>query len=173
MAVIGYIRVSTDKQDEEGQRYGIKTFVQAKGYSSVKLLAEHASGKTSWKERELSRIVDALEEGDTLIVTELSRLGRSLLDVMEIMAILTRKKIVVYSIKENFCLDEGIASKVIIFAFSLASEIERQLISARTKEALAAKKASGVILGRRGKDRKPRSRSCQKRGVAPDGTLIS
>ncbi len=109
---------------------------------------EKASGKKSWRERKLAEIIDELRENDRLIIPELSRLGRSMLEIMEILSIAKQKGISIYAVKGGWELNGTIQSKVMAIAFSIAAEIERDLISARTKEALKARKAPGVKLGR-------------------------
>jgi DNA invertase Pin-like site-specific DNA recombinase len=151
-----YIRVSTDKQDYNNQRYSVLEYANKHSLGEVNFAAESVSGKKTWKERAIADIVDKAVDGDVLIVSELSRLGRSMLEVFEIIAILLRKNVQIHVIKNNTILKDDIPSKVITFAFSLGSEIERDLISQRTKEALAAKKASGKKLGR-----KTGSQSCK------------
>ncbi len=141
----GYLRVSTDKQDADNQRYEI---IKARGDRLV-FVEEIVSGKIPWRVRQLGSLVDRMRSGDSLTVSELSRLGRSMLEVMELLSVLMQRKVKVYSIKEGFELGDNIQSKVLAFAFSLAAEIERQLISQRTTEALARKKSEGVVLGRR------------------------
>lgn len=106
------------------------------------------SGKKNWKERKLKEIIEGLREGDRLIVPELSRLGRSMLEIMEILAIAREKEINIYAVKGPWELNGTIQSKIMAMVFSMAAEIERDLISERTKEALKAIKASGVKLGR-------------------------
>jgi DNA invertase Pin-like site-specific DNA recombinase len=144
----GYIRCSGVTQDKDNQRHGILEYANTKNLGKVTFTVETVSGKKSWKERGIKKIIDHLQTGDVLIISELSRLGRSMMDIMEILAELLRKEVKVYAIKGNYELADNIQSKVIAFAFSIASEIERDLISQRTKEALARKKAEGVILGR-------------------------
>jgi len=150
---VGYLRVSTEGQDVENQRHAIGICDE--------WVSECVSGKASWRSRKLGTLITAyLKTGDTLVVSELSRLGRSFYEIIEILSILENRKVHVISIKENFNLSDDIQSKVIAFAFSLAAEIERQLISQRTKEALSYKRSQGVILGRPegSKDKKPRIR---------------
>lgn len=101
------------------------------------------------KDRKLGRYLKKMEKGDILIVSELSRLSRTLLEIMSIVKTILEKKVILYSVKENCCLGDNINSKVILFAFGLAAEIERDLISMRTKEALAVRKEQGVVLGRK------------------------
>ena len=143
-----YIRVSTDKQDLENQKYAILQYANNKKLGNVEFVEEAVSGRMSWKNRKLNNLINDLQPEDNLIVTELSRLGRSMLEIMELLSILLRKGVNVYVVKGNYELKDDIQSKVLTFAFSLASEIERELISQRTKEALAKRKAEGKKLGR-------------------------
>ena len=145
---VAYLRVSTTEQDLEKNKADILHLANEKQLGHVEWVEEKASGRVSWKKREIGRILNELTEGDTLIVSELSRLGRSMLQCMEILSIATEKGVHIYAIKGNWHLDNSIQSKIIAMAFSMASEIERDLISQRTKEALAAKKAQGIKLGR-------------------------
>ena len=104
--------------------------------------------RTPWRARRIVQILEELQGGDALVVAELSRLGWSMLECMEILALATRKGICVYSVKGNWQLDQSIQSKIIALAFSMAAEIERDLISQRTQEALRFKKEQGIVLGR-------------------------
>ncbi|MDA8085864.1 MAG: recombinase family protein [Nitrospiraceae bacterium] len=148
MAVYGYIRVSTSKQDAENQKHAILDFANARKLGNVELVSETMSGMISWKNRELAGLLEAMNKNDVLIVSELSRLGRSMLEIMELLSKLTRREVKVFAIKGNYELGNNIQSKVLAFAFAMAAEIERELISTRTKEALQVKKAAGVRLGR-------------------------
>ncbi len=145
---IGYLRVSTADQDVEKNKADILTLANHHNLGQVKFLEEKVSGKISWHKRKIAQIIDDLKKGDSLIVSEMSRLGRSMLECMEILSIAMERGIHVYSVKGNWRLDQSIQSKIIAMAFSMAAEIERDLISQRTKEALRAKKASGMSLGR-------------------------
>lgn len=147
-----YLRVSTDKQTLENQRNEITRFTKKNEITVDRWVEEVVSGKVKDLDRKLGYTLKRLKKGDTLIVSELSRLSRTLLDIMSIMHSLLERGVILYSVKENFCLSDNINSKVILFAFGLAAEIERDLISARTKEALATRKAQGVVLGRRAGD---------------------
>lgn len=149
MAIVtAYLRVSTDKQTLENQRSEIIRFASHQGISVDRWVEEVVSGKVKDSDRKLGFTLKRLKRGDTLIVCELSRLSRTLLDIMSIMRSMLEKGITLYSVKENFCLADNINSKVILFAFGLAAEIERDLISTRTKEALASRKEQGMALGR-------------------------
>ena len=145
---IAYIRVSTSGQDTEKNKADILMLANEKNLGLVGFVEEKASGKKSWKERKIAEIIDDLGENDRLVVPELFRLGRSRLEIMEILSIAKQKGIRIYAVKGAWELNGSIQSKVMAMAFSIAAEIERDLISARTKEALKARKAAGVKLGR-------------------------
>ena len=148
MNTVGYIRVSTEEQSTEKNKADILMFAHKNGLGIVNFVEEKVSGKKSWKDRKICSVISSMGEKDNLIVPELSRLGRSMLEIMEILSIAKQKNINIYSVKGNWRLDESIQSKIIAMAFSMAAEIERDLISSRTKEALRAVKAKGVKLGR-------------------------
>ena len=152
--VIAYIRVSTQEQSYQGQRYEIETWCRQNGISVDKCVEEKVSGMRNVQDRTLGKVIGKMKEGDLLVCTELSRLGRNMMMVMSILNRCSEKNIRIRSIKDNFELSDSLQSKIIAFAFSLAAEIERNLIAERTREALAAKKAEGIKLGRpRGKSR--------------------
>ncbi|MCH5304894.1 MAG: recombinase family protein [Rikenella sp.] len=146
--VIAYLRVSTEKQHLENQHLEISKFAEARNIKIDRWVTEIVSGKTKRSERRLGALIRRLKKGDTLIVTELSRLSRTLLDIMSILNICMEKQITVYSTKDGYAFDNNINSKVLAFAFGLVAEIEHNLISLRTKEALALKKAEGIRIGR-------------------------
>ncbi len=145
---IGYLRVSTAEQDIEKNKADILAFANRQNLGRVAFVEEKASGKIAWRKRKIANILESLSIGDNLIVSELSRLGRSMLECMEILSIATDRGIRIFAIKGDWKLDDTLQSKIIAMAFSIAAEIERDLISARTKEALRARKASGKPLGR-------------------------
>ena len=147
--IIAYLRVSTGKQNPENQREEIKRFAEATNMEIDQWVIETASGKLAPRKRKLGRVLGRMKKGDTLIVSEISRLSRSLTEIMTIMGQCLEKEISIYTTKERYTFDNSINSKVLCFAFGLVAEIERNLISMRTKEALAVKKAEGVRLGRR------------------------
>jgi DNA invertase Pin-like site-specific DNA recombinase len=146
--VIGYLRVSTINQDLEKNKADILSYANDHDLGKVHFVQEIVSGKVSWKRRRIKEVIDQLGKNDWLIVPELSRLGRSMLEIMEIIAEAKRKEINIYAIKNNWTLNGTTESKVLLMVFSMAAEIERDLISARTTEALRVKKESGVKLGR-------------------------
>jgi len=145
---VAYLRVSTLDQNIEKNKSDILHFANQQDLGKVSFVEEVASGRTSWRDRRIAGILEELQEGDTIIVAELSRLGRSMLECMEILSLASRKGIRIYAIKGNWHLDESIQSKIIAMAFSIAAEIERDLISQRTREALKFKKEQGLKLGR-------------------------
>lgn len=145
----GYVRVSTDKQTVENQKLSIEHYAKSKQLNqTINRVSETESWTKSYKERKLGELLEQLRKGDMLLISELSRLGRSLFEVMELLGKLMEKEIQVISIKEGFELGENISSKVLAFAFSLSAEIERQLISQRTKEWLVRARAEGKQIGR-------------------------
>lgn len=146
--VYGYIRVSSDKQTVENQRFEINNFCQRNNLIIDGWIEETISGTKSYNKRELGKLLKKVQKDDLIICAELSRLGRNLFMIMEILNICMTKECRVWTIKDNYRLGDDIQSKVLAFAFGLSAEIERNLISQRTKEALARKKSEGVALGR-------------------------
>jgi DNA invertase Pin-like site-specific DNA recombinase len=134
--------------DLEKNKADILFFANHHDLGQVNFVEEVASGRKPWRERHIANILEQLQAGDVMIVAELSRLGRSMLECMEILALATQKHIRVYSVKGDWQLDDSIQSKIIALVFSMAAEIERDLISKRTIEALRFKKAQGMTLGR-------------------------
>lgn len=146
--IYGYTRVSTELQNTENQKHEIQTFAEANKITINKWVDEVISSRKSLKERQLGKLLKHLKKGDILIASELSRLGRNLLEVMGILQSCLEKDCQIWTLKENYKLGADIQSKVLAFAFSLAAEIERQLISQRTKESLKRLKDEGKHLGR-------------------------
>ena len=144
----GYIRVSSDKQTTENQRFEIINFAKNNELAVDGWIEETVSGTKEYNKRELGKLLKKAKANDLIICAELSRLGRSLFMIMDILNVCMNKDCRVWTIKDNYRLGDDIQSKVLAFAFGLSAEIERNLISQRTKEALARKKAEGVILGR-------------------------
>ena len=146
--VYGYIRVSTDRQTVENQRFEVTKFCEQNGMKVNEWIEETISGTKNTDKRKLGELLGNLQKNDILICSELSRLGRNLLMIMSILHICMEKEVQVWTIKDSYRLGKDIHSKVLAFAFGLSAEIERSLISQRTKEALARKRAEGVVLGR-------------------------
>lgn len=148
MTVWAYLRVSSEVQDEQNQRLGVDLKAKELGINIDKYVVDKVSGAKDPRERSLGKLLRHIKKGDTLIVSEISRLGRRLFMIMQIISIILNKQCSLYSVKENFSVGDNIQSKVLIFAFGLAAEIERNLISQRTKEALQRRKQMGKHLGR-------------------------
>lgn len=146
--IYGYIRVSSDKQTIENQRFEISNFCVKNNLTIDVWVEETISGITIVDNRKLGKLLKKMKKGDILICSELSRLGRNLLMIMGVLNECMNRDIQVWTIKDNYRLGSDISSKVLAFAFGLSAEIERNLISQRTREALARKKAEGVVLGR-------------------------
>ena len=147
--ITGYLRVSTGKQNPANQQDEIRRFAESRNWIVDHWVTEVASGRKNERDRKLGGSAASHETGDTLIVTEISRLSRTLTDVMAIMGKCLKKRINLFTTKEGYTFDNSINSKVLCFAFRLVAEIERNLISMRTKEALALRRAEGMVLGRR------------------------
>ena len=148
MKTTAYLRISTIDQDIEKNKADILKLAHEKQLGSVHFIEEKISGTISWKKRKIYSIIHDAQNGDAIIVSELSRLGRSMLEIMEILSIISEKKLSLYSVKGDWHLNASLQSKIVAMVFAMASEIERELISSRTKEALRAKKEQGVKLGR-------------------------
>lgn len=146
--VVGYVRVSTGKQHPENQQDEITRYAKESGIFVDRWVTEIVSGRKIYSGRKLGRLISRMKRGDTLIVSEVSRLSRNLTDIMTIMGSCLKKGINIYTVKERYRFDDSINSKILCFAFGLVAEIERNLISLRTKEALALRKSEGVVLGR-------------------------
>ena len=144
----GYVRVSTDAQTTRNQSFEIKNFCKDHGLAINGWIQETISGTKAYDKRALGKLLRRVKKGDLIICTEISRLGRNLYMIMEILNLCMHKECRLYTVKEGYRLGEDIQSKVLAFAFGLSAEIERNLISQRTKEALARKRSEGKQLGR-------------------------
>ncbi len=143
-----YLRMSTPKQSLDKNKSEILMFAHSKKFGEVEFIEEYCSGKVDWRERKIGTLLNSTKPGDRIIFSEFSRMACSMLQCLEIMSFALEKQICLYTIKGGWVLDDSLQSKVLAFAFSLVSEVERDLISARTVEALKAKKELGVVLGR-------------------------
>ena len=149
MATKGFIRVSTLDQDTEKNKLDILQSANSRKLGNVEFVEEKVSGTKDYRKRKLGALLDTMTKNDVLIVPELSRIARSTIQILEVIQITQDKGITLYSLKENFCnMDNSIASTVTKTIFALVAQIERELISLRTREALHAKKLAGVKLGR-------------------------
>lgn len=145
--IYGYIRVSTDKQTVENQRFEITEYAKKSNLHIDQWIEETVSGTISPDKRNLGKLIQMAKSKDVIICSELSRLGRNIFMIMSILNRLMEMNVSVYTVKEGYRLGDDITSKVLAFAFSISAEIERELISQRTKEALLRKKAEGGVLG--------------------------
>lgn len=148
MSVIAYIRKSTDKQSFEHQEYEIEQYAEKHNLKIDRWVEESISSRKELKKRQLGKLLEELQDGDILIATEISRLGRSLLEVMGILQTCLEKNCQVWTIKESYNLKNDLQSQLLAVVFSIGVSIERSLLSQRTKTALDAKKAAGIKLGR-------------------------
>ncbi|MCL1945091.1 MAG: master DNA invertase Mpi family serine-type recombinase [Firmicutes bacterium] len=146
--IYGYIRVSSDKQTVDNQRFEIDKFALDNNIKIDDWIEETSSGSKDWNKRQLGELLKKVEKDDIIVCSELSRLGRSLFMIMDILNFCLSKQCHIWTIKDNYRLGDDITSKVLAFAFGLSAEIERKLISQRTKEALLRKKLDGKVLGR-------------------------
>ena len=144
-----YLRVSTDMQDVDNQRHGVLEYGNAHGMANLIFVSDSASGKISWRDRKLGALLTVdCQRGDTVIFAEISRIARSTLQVLEVLKHCCDAGINVHIAKQRMVLDSSIQAKITAIVFGLAAEIDREMISMRTREALAKRKAEGVILGR-------------------------
>ena len=147
---MGYIRVSTETQDVRNQRHELLEYANSRGYRIDEFIEIEISSRKDSKARWIDGLLERLKAGDMLIVSELSRIGRSVVDVITIIDRIIRKQVRSVAIKQNFDIqgNHDIQSKASLTIFALLAELERDLVSERTRRALAAKKAQGVKLGR-------------------------
>jgi DNA invertase Pin-like site-specific DNA recombinase len=144
-----YLRVSTNQQDVDNQRHGILEYSNQKSLGHLEFVSDSVSGQKRWRERQLGELLTktAVAE-DTIIFAEISRMARSTLQVLEILECCMQRELSVHIAKQQMVLDNNLPSRITATVLGLAAEIERELISMRTKEALAKRKASGKALGR-------------------------
>ena len=148
MANFAYLRVSTDRQDAKNQKLGILDYCNSKNINNLKIVEDTISGATSWRDRAIGKLIENGITGDIIIVAEVSRLGRSILQVLEIMEIAAQKGISVHIAKNRMIMDGSMQSTITATVLGLVAQIEREFLSSRTKEALQQKKLDGVKLGR-------------------------
>ncbi len=143
-----YLRVSSDSQDTANQKHGIYEYANTVGLANLVFVEDSVSGVKKWHQRRLGPLLEGMGEGDTIVFAEISRMARSTLQVLEILELCMDKGVNVHIAKQNMQLDGSMQARIIATVLGLAGEIEREFIRLRTKEALAARKKNGVILGR-------------------------
>ncbi len=148
MTNFAYLRVSTDHQDANNQKLSVLDYCNSHGINPLTFIDDIVSGKTTWRDRGIGSILEKAGKGDVIIASEISRLGRSTLQVLEIMEMAAQKSVSIHIAKNNMVLDGSMQSTITATILGLAAQIEREFISARTKEALSKRKSDGVILGR-------------------------
>ncbi|MCG8121387.1 MAG: recombinase family protein [Candidatus Thiodiazotropha endolucinida] len=148
MANYAYLRVSTDQQDVINQKHGVLEYANQRGLASMQFIEDAVSGKKNWRERRLGDMLMQAEAGDTVVVSEVSRLARSTLQILEILKHCTESEINLHIAKNSMVFDGSLQSKITATVLGMAAEIEREFISQRTKEALAVRKERGIKLGR-------------------------
>lgn len=148
MTNYAYLRVSTDTQDIENQKLGILEYCNARKLAPVEFVEEKKSSRIGWEDREIGRILDQLQPGDNLMVSEVSRMARSALQVLKILELVAQKESSVHIVKSGMVMDGSIQATITATILGLAAQIEREFLSLRTKEALAYRKSQGLPLGR-------------------------
>ncbi len=148
MTVRAYLRVSTDTQDHASQRSIIDEWEREKQRFSASYVTDHASGSIPWQQRSIAHVLEESEPGDCIVVSEISRIARSILGVLSFLAAASERGVEVVAIRSGITLDNSLSAKVVVTVLALAAEIERDLIRERTKAALQARKAAGLPLGR-------------------------
>jgi len=148
MTHIAYLRVSTDAQDTANQKHGILEYCNDLGLSNMAFVEDTASGTVPWQQRKLGKIIENSGKGDVLVFAEISRIGRTALQVLEVLKDCNEREIHIHVAKQRMVLDGSLNSTITATVLGLAAQIEREFISVRTKEALAARRAKGLPLGR-------------------------
>lgn len=148
MKTFAYLRVSTNEQDVDNQKYGIQEYVKKKNFGEVEYVADNVSGRVWWNERKLGDLIKSASKNDIIIFSEISRIARSTLQVLEVLKECNNKEIEVHIVKSNMIVDNSIQSKALVLIYGLVAEMERDFISIRTKEALMRRKNDGHKLGR-------------------------
>jgi DNA invertase Pin-like site-specific DNA recombinase len=149
VATYAYLRVSTDRQDVDNQRHGILEYANTHGLASLQFVQDTLSGRLAWRERVIGRLLTVTATaGDVVIFAEISRMARSTLQVLEMLELGMERQLHIHIAKQRMILDGSLHSRIAATVLGLAAEIERELIAARTREALAKRKAAGKTLGR-------------------------
>jgi DNA invertase Pin-like site-specific DNA recombinase len=146
--VFSYLRVSTEAQSTQKNKMRIRAFANEKGFPPVEFWEEKITGRKPWRERKIKDLIDKMNKGDKLVLPEISRLGRSSLEIMEMLSVLKNKGADVYDLKNDWELNGSLQSEVMAFCFSIAARIERDLLIQRCSEGRKAAMARGVRFGR-------------------------
>lgn len=174
MNITAYLRVSTEKQDERSQRATCEALASSLGLAPVHFIAESVSGGVRWQDRQLSAWLESAKSGDVLLVSELSRVARSLTGIMSFLEAVSAKGLRVHVAQPRIDIDASIHSAILCFAFGIAAQLERDLIKSRTRAALAERKAAGVRLGRpRGSSSKSKLEPFREQLVALRAAKVS
>ena len=148
MTNFAYLRVSTDSQDVKNQKFGVLDYSHTQNITPLKFIEDTMSGTTPWRERSIGNLLENGKTGDIIIVAEVSRLGRTILQVLEILEVAAQKGISVHIAKSRMIMDGSMQSTITATILGLVAQLEREFISSRTKEALQKRKMDGMILGR-------------------------
>ncbi len=148
MTIFAYLRVSTDQQDTDNQKHGIIQYAKSNNLQNLQYIEDTASGRKHWTERQLGTLLEQANSGDVILFAEVSRIGRSTLQVLEFLQAAADKQVIIHIAKQRMIFDNSLNARIIATTLALAAEIEREFISVRTKEALAKRKAEGKPLGR-------------------------
>ena len=148
MTNYAYLRVSTDNQDVKNQKFGLLDYCCSKNIAPLEFIEDTASGTMAWRERAIGSLLENGNAGDVIVVAEVSRLGRSILQVLEILEVAAKKGISVHIAKNRMIMDGSMQSTISATVLGLVAQIEREFISSRTKEALQKRKMDGITLGR-------------------------
>ena len=148
VAHYAYLRVSTHTQDVENQKLSVLDYCNSQGIAPIEFVEDTTSGRRSWRDREIGRLLETADAGDVLVAAEVSRLARSTLQVLELLQAAAERGVTVHIAKNRMVLDQSLPATITATILGLAAQIEREFISARTKEALACRKAAGLPVGR-------------------------
>jgi DNA invertase Pin-like site-specific DNA recombinase len=149
MTTYAYLRVSTDQQEVDNQRYGLFVYANTHGLEPLQFVEDTASGRMAWRDRAVGRLLtETVHPGDAVLFAEISRMARSTLQVLEMLEHCMTQRVSVHIAKQQMVRDGSIQSRITATVLGLAAEIEREMISLRTTEALATRKAAGLPLGR-------------------------
>lgn len=148
MTHFAYLRVSTNSQDAENQKLGVLDYCNTRKLVPLKIITDEISTQVKWHDRKINQILNEAVAGDVIVVSEISRLARSTLQVLEILELAAKKRISVHIVKNGLVMDGSIQATITATILGLAAQIEREFISMRTKEALTRRKDSGLPMGR-------------------------